>query len=316
VDTAQDPVEDEFDALQIEHFVDMGSSCSNSSSESDLEHETNASSENSKGKRLRRRGKLGHILGEANLPQFALQTQNSGKVVSKDDRKSRRRRANKLEKVFGEVPPNMSEAERRTFEHRRSIASVFVLLSNKSAIANVVDFLSNVGQDKGEPQDGFELRGNFARSQGGKEYEPSITSISTHDTFESVNSNLPANAKRKKTFDKLNKFFGDSITPASLIEQGIISKLEKSITESITTDDPSLPIIRADLAALREQVKSITENWQEGGPLESSSSSLEKETDVNSSGKEKKFTDVDSVTSHPLDANESGFLLLSNSSKK
>ncbi|KNE59896.1 hypothetical protein AMAG_05344 [Allomyces macrogynus ATCC 38327] len=281
-----DPLEQELD------LADMASSASSSSSSS-LSDENTAEPSKRKLKTIRRRGKLQQVFGQGNLPP----------ELVKKDRRKKIARATKLEKVFGELPPPeaLSALQRKTIQHRRSIASLSLVLSDGEAVAGLLDYLMT--QEKPAGSGGARPALGAARSHSADasatgmarlaptssvtapdRRSPSITGglllppsalapISPTDSASSRTSLLTAKSDdddsptkerklRKRKFKKLHKFFGDNVDPALLIEQNILAKLEKEIEEDIGTDESSMSVLRADLAVLREQVKVITDQMR------------------------------------------------------
>ncbi|KAI9173082.1 hypothetical protein H9P43_007213 [Blastocladiella emersonii ATCC 22665] len=325
-DAAEDPVEiDPFeeDAMMGSDFDESDLLNSESDSEgslSDLSSESSANgSTKSRLKRVKRRGKLEQILGEGKLPATAPHSRRASAVngpnankpprkITKEDRVKRRKRVNKLEKVFGQLPPveALTELERRTIEHRRSIASISRMLSNGPAMASLIDYLVTssgtmdttggsgsggggggatsplgVGGGAGGEASGIDTPPQQAGMRASNSIGSKRTSLLVPHSLGDPNSggdssstSLPsANSvlgdddeeakqrrerfQRKRKFNKLNRFFGNQVDPALLIEQNIIENLERQIHEDVGTNEKSMSVLRSDLALLREQVKQV-----------------------------------------------------------
>ncbi|KNE55249.1 hypothetical protein AMAG_01162 [Allomyces macrogynus ATCC 38327] len=305
-----DPLEQELD---LADNASVASSASSSSSSS-LSDENTAEPSKRKLKTIRRRGKLQQVFGQGNLPPELVKSMPApsvaapgapgGRPLTKEDRRKKIARATKLEKVFGELPPPeaLSALQRKTIQHRRSIASLSLVLADGEAVAGLLDYLMTqekqaAGGAAGRPALGAARSHSADASASGParlaptssvtapgSRSPSITgglllppsalaptsptdSASSHTsllTAKSDDDDSPTKERklRKRKFKKLHKFFGDNVDPALLIEQNILAKLEKEIEEDIGTDESSMSVLRADLAVLREQVKVITDQMR------------------------------------------------------
>ncbi|KAJ3372022.1 hypothetical protein GGF31_002284 [Allomyces arbusculus] len=305
-----DPLEQELDLADNASVASSASSASSSS----LSDENTAEPSKRKLKTIRRRGKLQQVFGQGNLPPELVKSMPAagaaaaagapgGRPLTKEDRRKKIARATKLEKVFGELPPPeaLSALQRKTIQHRRSIASLSLVLSDGEAVAGLLDYLmtqekpagsggarpalggsrshstdaSATGAARLAPSSSVTAPGSCSPSiTGGLLLPPSaLTPTSLADSASSRTSLLTAKSDdddsptkerklRKRKFKKLHKFFGDNVDPALLIEQNILAKLEKEIEEDIGTDESSMSVLRADLAVLREQVKVITDQMR------------------------------------------------------
>ncbi|KAJ3365447.1 hypothetical protein GGF32_009305 [Allomyces javanicus] len=297
-----DPLEQELDLADNASVASSESSASSSS----LSDENLAEPSKRKLKTIRRRGKLQQVFGQGNLPPELVKSMPAtappgapgGRPLTKEDRRKKIARATKLEKVFGELPPPeaLSALQRKTIQHRRSIASLSLVLSDGEAVAGLLDYLmtqetpaaggaagrpalgaarshsadaSAIGSARLAPTSSVTAPGSRSPSiTGGLLLPPSPTDPASSRTSlltaKSDDDDSPTKERklRKRKFKKLHKFFGDNVDPALLIEQNILAKLEKEIEEDIGTDESSMSVLRADLAVLREQVKVITDQMR------------------------------------------------------
>ncbi|ORZ41033.1 hypothetical protein BCR44DRAFT_1104265 [Catenaria anguillulae PL171] len=252
-------------------------------------------------RKVQRRGKLQQILGEGKLPASVGTAQQGGSAsgagagvtsvrrppATKEQRREQRKRVNKLEKMFGQLPPTeaLTETQRRTYEHRKSILSISRVLTDTKALANVLEHLASTvppEQVPGAIPEHQEVSvsptdvgamaaasgaGSSAASAAGMARNGSspslmstavsVTSSDTESTDGEAARVRRDKVRRKQKFNKLAKFFGGQLDPTLLIEQNIIGKLEREIEQDMAGDESSMTILRQDLAALREQVKEV-----------------------------------------------------------
>ncbi|KAI9224397.1 hypothetical protein BC828DRAFT_105443 [Blastocladiella britannica] len=110
--------------------------------------------------KVRRRGKLEQLLGEGKIPTAAqgtpapvivLPSTTPARPATHEEQVKRRQRATKLEKVFGAPLPieALTDVQRRTLEHRRSIVSVSRMLADSSALSSVLEHLAHASSPSG-----------------------------------------------------------------------------------------------------------------------------------------------------------------------
>ncbi|KAL7751775.1 hypothetical protein RI367_002775 [Sorochytrium milnesiophthora] len=261
----------------------------NAASDSSDDDSDQAALGQSKGNHLRRREKLGALFGEKNIPsesitsttpkavrdhQANVQNQQVQQMPPETREVSRARgvkRVNKICKLLGELPPSemLSETERRTAAHLQSIASISMMLSRDETVMELVGYLSlqELPTPPNNPNPGL-APSTAARRVSQPAIQPPSSpppESPTHSEVSSIYTSLPRRPShskdaRRKKMNKLQKFFGDLIDPAALIEQNIIDKLEREIERDLEGNEPSIKILKQDLNALRRQVRDVTEH--------------------------------------------------------
>ena len=144
----------------------------------------------------------------------------TGKSATRRTKPAMVKKANKLERLFGEIPPTdlILLTKDALSPERRSIISLQILLDNNADVTDLLNFM------------GSSDAGNVEESA----------------TDEVKNA-------RQKRLNKLRSFFGESIRPQELIERHILSYLQESIEEKYSGED--LEKLKEDLDHLRERVR-------------------------------------------------------------
>ncbi|KAJ3330010.1 hypothetical protein HDU76_006664 [Blyttiomyces sp. JEL0837] len=157
------------------------------------------------------------------------------RILSTDERKQVQKRANKIERLLGALPPTeallltVENAEKNVVMHEgpslrahKNIASLSFLIENANDVVDLLVKITEIDTDIGENLEDDERE----RSK---------------DT-------------RKKKLNKLRKFFGNDIDVSGIIEQQLFTELERTITEEVT-DSEDLAVLRNDMERLRQIVQ-------------------------------------------------------------
>ncbi|KAJ3414921.1 hypothetical protein HDV05_005870 [Chytridiales sp. JEL 0842] len=178
------------------------------------------------------------------------------RVLTGSERKQVQRRANKIEKLLGAIPP--TEALITTVENKeqkvqmsegpgkrvyRNIASLSFIIENTADVVELLETLTVVGADSDA--------NNKRRSGYGQDFfneEEHETMLNNPEAAGEASKEV-----RQKKLQKLRKFFGDDVNIYRVIEQQIFAELEKSIEEEVK-NEKELEVLRQDMASLRQMV--------------------------------------------------------------
>ncbi|KAI9199540.1 uncharacterized protein BJ171DRAFT_585090 [Polychytrium aggregatum] len=179
------------------------------------------------------------------------------------------RRANKLEKVFGQVVPSQMVAEAALLK----VEENFDPTKTASTMPDP-DIQSDLFHENAKPSASVE--GQTDRAQFFADNIRNLTTILSNkrdildlvdlmagDEFSIMGSKDGAVSRmhkqaRQKKVQKLSKFFGSTVNPETVIEQSVISALEIAINEEIT-DPAKLGQLKNQLTVLRTTLRQKSE---------------------------------------------------------
>ncbi|KAJ1510035.1 hypothetical protein HMI54_001901 [Coelomomyces lativittatus] len=219
--------------------------------------------------KLKRRGKLQQLLGQGQLPpdsQVISPTHPRSLSLAQAERARRMRRQQsiKIEKVLGEVPTNytLTNADRKLLAHQHFMATISMMLQRRDGLSRILTYL--LQEHKVNPLPPLSpINTTFYRNLSGSTKDFDLQSQASSISTDSEKQEQQDKLRRQKKFQKLSKFFGGAVDPELLIEQKILSELERKIEEDSHNDDDSLYILKENLKLLRSQVKILVENFSE-----------------------------------------------------
>ncbi|KAJ3092106.1 hypothetical protein HK102_010672 [Quaeritorhiza haematococci] len=203
-------------------------------------------------------------------------------------RQATRKRVNKLERVFGQVPPvslvvdkELSNGIRMADHHRNSIYKIRMILENEKDILDLIDTMAefDMGSELApiespapSPIDAVP-RTSAESGTNNSTIVPTATESLAALPSGSVGGSVLLNSSnggtgtrpqnvhnknaRQRKLTKLQKFFGAKISLDLLLEQCVVDDLERAIEEDV--DDPvELSELKRGVAMLRQQIRTRT----------------------------------------------------------
>ncbi|KAI9145032.1 hypothetical protein BKA69DRAFT_654692 [Paraphysoderma sedebokerense] len=191
----------------------------------------------------------------------------SNTPLTPDEKRQTVRRAVKLGKMFGAVPPSqlLSEMDKKTLQHRSSIFSLRQVLHDDNALVDLLALMSDSQADGANPTDVSVAAKADPTSSVISEEMP----VPVDKTF------------RQKKLHKLQRFFGDKVDPVFLFEQNVLATLERTMEEELDSD--SLKELKKDLELLRNEVRKAAPKIDASGGSSEKEKEKEKENHSNSS---------------------------------
>ncbi|KAI9102426.1 hypothetical protein DFS34DRAFT_390762 [Phlyctochytrium arcticum] len=184
--------------------------------------------------------------------------------LTSEQRSERVKRAVKLTNVFGKAPPTQmysKDGEKRRWDapdetallHRRAIQGLRSVLREKKFTGLLVQ-LADLDAEPKEPPTVAELEQRIIDSEADLSTQ-SNESLTTEIARLIQNIEETEHQKRRKQFNKLKRFFGDSsFSAVKYIEDNIVSRLEDSI--EIDVQNPrELSELRREIATLRLELE-------------------------------------------------------------
>ncbi|KAJ3042290.1 hypothetical protein HDV00_007657 [Rhizophlyctis rosea] len=206
----------------------------------------------------RRLDKLSHMMGERigrdHLDQAAAAQKvpvNGRRALTIEERKAFQKKAAKLERLLGQVPAadDLISAPPPVQRVRRSIAYVRAVVGQTTDVVDLIEKLSSLSEE-GPPNVQQHL------------YHPTdrisiaSTSDASSDTTSIASMMIDQQTKesRLRRLNKLRKFFGDHISVAQLLEQELLSDLEREIEEDVE-DIGERSALKTEVESLRLAMK-------------------------------------------------------------
>ncbi|KAJ3191795.1 hypothetical protein HK101_007408 [Irineochytrium annulatum] len=178
------------------------------------------------------------------------------RVLTVEERKTFQRRANKLEKIMGMLPPTEalmpavnSSAESLTeaqfsdqgLKARQNIRTLSQFIEKAKDVVELLETLSAVGA-------------NPAAASAVLPDSPSSPTGSDDNGFLDPDSADSNKENRQRRLNKLRRFFGNEIEVSRFIEQQIIVELERSFEEDIENEDERMAL-RKEVEGLRRTIE-------------------------------------------------------------
>jgi len=207
------------------------------------------------------------------------------RIMSSKERQAQVKRINKLERVFGSVPPvALVNADDTPAElTKKTIASLSYILDQQREF-DFVELIENMAEFdlelEGKPTStGFKTTLGGLKSSG----TTGMHSASFNNIMDAMNnetSSVAAKQARQRKLLKLQRFFGNNLNTETLIELNILRDLEKSIEEEVTNPE-ELKQLKIQIQTVRDSVRKQSihmENYQYNGYPETQVSKSSKGT--------------------------------------
>ncbi|KAI8825643.1 uncharacterized protein EV422DRAFT_513681 [Fimicolochytrium jonesii] len=204
---------------------------------------------------------MGQRIGVTDIQTAKATVTNTPPVINRpltlDEKKSFQKKASKLERVLGHLPPVEaiistlpSGAQQKEVDHvRRSIVGLSFLVTNAKNAVDILDALTQITL----PEERVGDAGDAA--EGAYDKTPRGSVSGAQNPEENKES-------KKRKMRKLRKFFGDNIAVDMILETQILADLERSLQDLPTTSE-EVDLLRAEVNNIRDTLRRRSGAFQE-----------------------------------------------------